>query len=473
VGTIAKRLRSLVIVMLALTGVGVVGLAPAVSAAEDAPDRTCARHGCVDVVAINGLIDEIEADLIVDTLHDVSPSRGIVAVVLQVDSSGVAVGNDRLIEVAEAITESSVPVSVWIGPSGAEALGGVVELVEVADSSGIAPGSDIGDAGPQRLPEAQFGELLTGKATVARTSVLSGQEAVDADVVDRFSPTIGDHIVNLDGVETTTTTEDGERRTVPQSTVRFSKLPLVTQLFHTVASPSVAYLLLVIGLGLLLFEFFTAGVGIAGVAGAASFALAAYGIAALPYNTWALALIIASFVAFAIDVQSGIPRFWSVVGMVGFIVGSGFLFVEFRPTWLALVAGVGGIAIVVFSGMPAMVRTRFATPTIGREWMIGKMGSAVTDVDPDGTVRVDGGLWQGRTNRATPIAIDDRIRVVAIDGLILEVEPEEGGAIDYREMRNRRKGGDDEDQDADDDPETPPGRAIDQPEHGDPTDIGD
>src|SRR4029077_7699175 len=106
-------------------GVGVLVLAPAVDAAQSAPDPTCAKHGCVDVVAINGLIDEIEADLIVDTLHDVSPSRGIVSVVLQIDSSGVAGGDGRLTEVAEAITGSSVPVSVWIGPSGADALGAV------------------------------------------------------------------------------------------------------------------------------------------------------------------------------------------------------------------------------------------------------------------------------------------------------------------------------------------------------------
>ena len=59
---------------------------------------------------------------------------------------------------------------------------------------------------------------------------------------------------------------------------------------------------------------------------------------------------------------------------------------------------------------------------------------------PDGTVRVRAALWRAGANRATPIAAGDRIRVVAIDGLVLEVEPEEGGAIDYREMRNRRKG---------------------------------
>src|SRR5690606_26966762 len=61
--------------------------------------------------------------------------------------------------------------------------------------------------------------------------------------------------------------------------------------------------------------------------------------------------------------------------------------------------------------------------------------------DPDGRVLIRGALWRARTNRATPVHAGERIRVVAIDGLVLEVEPEEGGAIDYREMRNRRKGG--------------------------------
>ena len=83
--------------------------------------------------------------------------------------------------------------------------------------------------------------------------------------------------------------------------------------------------------------------------------------------------------------------------------------------------------------MPAMVRTRFSTPTIGREWMIGEMGRAVTAIDPDGTVQVRDALWRAYTNRATPIDELDRVRVIGIEGLVLEVEPEEGAARDYRE----------------------------------------
>ena len=90
------------------------------------------------------------------------------------------------------------------------------------------------------------------------------------------------------------------------------------------------------------------------------------------------------------------------------------------------------------AGMPAMVRTRFSTPTIGREWMLGEVGEAVADVAPDGTVRVEGALWRAFTNRATPISSGDAVRVVGIRGPVLEVEPEGGGARDYREPRSKK-----------------------------------
>ena len=73
-----------------------------------------------------------------------------------------------------------------------------------------------------------------------------------------------------------------------------------------------------------------------------------------------------------------------------------------------------------------MVRTRFATPTIGREWMIGELGEVVEAVDPDGVVSVGAARWRARTNRATPVAAGEPVRVVAIDGVTLEVEPLEG-----------------------------------------------
>ena len=99
---------------------------------------------------------------------------------------------------------------------------------------------------------------------------------------------------------------------------------------------------------------------------------------------------------------------WTGVGIALTVVGSLLLFedlpgVTLRPSWITLLAGIGGTILAFVVGMPSMVRTRFATPTIGREWMIGELGDVVEDVDPDGVVSVGSARWRARTNRATPV----------------------------------------------------------------------
>jgi membrane-bound serine protease (ClpP class) len=74
---------------------------------------------------------------------------------------------------------------------------------------------------------------------------------------------------------------------------------------------------------------------------------------------------------------------------------------------------------------------------MGREGMIGELGTAEVAVAPEGVVVIRGARWRARTNRATPIAAGESARVVAVEGLVLEVEPEAGGARDYRERRSR------------------------------------
>ncbi|HPU77435.1 MAG TPA: hypothetical protein PKY84_03960, partial [Thermosynergistes sp.] len=92
---------------------------------------------------------------------------------------------------------------------------------------------------------------------------------------------------------------------------RFSGLGLLEEMFHTIASPPMAYLFFVIGTVLLIFEFFTAGVGIAGFVGAVLTIFGCYGFSALPTRPGAIALLVLAMIAFAIDVQVGIPRLWT------------------------------------------------------------------------------------------------------------------------------------------------------------------
>jgi len=170
---------------------------------------------------------------------------------------------------------------------------------------------------------------------------------------------------------------------------------------------------------------------VAGLVGAVCLILAAYGLAVLPTSLLGLSLIGVGVLGMSIDVQAGAPRAWTAIGTIALAVGSWRLFGDgVRVSWLAIVGIVAGALLVMVAGMASMLRARFSTPTIGRESMVGRMGQADSGIDPDGTVRVDGALWRARTNRATPIGSGDPVRVVAIDGLLLEVEPESGGARD-------------------------------------------
>ena len=205
---------------------------------------------------------------------------------------------------------------------------------------------------------------------------------VPPEVEQCVAPLIGDFLVDLDhlGFASNLINVDGQPRLEPVTQVQFRGLSLAHQLFHTVASPPVAYLLLTIGMGLMLFEFFTAGIGVAGVLGAVLFILAGYGFSVLPHNTWALVLLAASMVAFGIDIQTSVPRFWTGAGMVMFAAGTWWLYDGVSMSWIPMVVMTGAVAVAMFSGMPSMVRTRFSTPTIGRDWMVGELGEGVEHV---------------------------------------------------------------------------------------------
>ncbi len=432
------------------------------SAADDTPEST----GRVDVLQVSGLMDPILVESIRQAI-DTAESEGSQALVLQVNSNGTVISDDEVEDLLDDVADAAVPIAIWVGPNSSRFYGPAAQMLAVADITGMSPGTRIGYFGPTLRPQSAEIELSEDALLQLRDGS-AGLDEVRGDPSDPSKPdlglltetqdlgvpTIASMIELLDGqtvdgqtLETTeeVVTDSGQVRRDTTSTVRFAKLSLVDQLFHTVASPPVAYLLLLTGLALIIFEFFTAGVGVAAVVGAICLVLSTTGLAVLPTRTWALVVILLSMVAFAVDVQVGIPRFWTGVGICGTIIASLFLFeslpgTSLRPSWIALITGIGGITLTFIVGMPNMVRTRFATPTIGREWMIGQEGTVVADVDPEGVVEVGDGRWRALTNRATPVLVGDRIRVAGIDGVTLEVEPLEGAARDYRERRTAPSG---------------------------------
>jgi membrane-bound serine protease (ClpP class) len=421
----------------------------------------------IDVVQVEGYLDAPNVSLILDAIDQANERRATL-LVLQLKSNG-AIDTD-IDEVVRAIQRSRVPVAVWVGPSGADAKGAATVLLEAAHLAYISPGSGAGPGQPVRLddPGATTRAGVADRlAALARRNgrdpdgarMLAGKRlgstaAHDVGATNGVRPTVGELIVQLDGKKVTTAAGEVElstakvigagrdRRRQPNQEVVFNRLGLGDSLLHRLISPSIAYFLIVAGLALIVFEFYTASIGLAGLVGALCLIGAFVGFSHLPVHWWALALLFFSLYGFAIDVQAGGLAVWTVIGTICLVTGSWFLYggdAELRPAWWVFLVVIGGTLLFMLGGMTAMIRARFSTPTVGREGMIGEDGIAEVAVDPDGVVLIRGSRWRARTNRATPIQAGEPVKVVSVEGLVLEVEPPEGGAVDYRERaRNRR-----------------------------------
>jgi membrane-bound serine protease (ClpP class) len=447
-------------------GVAVIAWVVAGIGVSTSPAGARLEPAGIDVVQVQGLLDPPNVSLVRDAIADAN-TRGSTLLVLQIDSGG-AVDVD-VTPLVRAIRASTVPVVAWVGPSGSNARGSAGLLVAAAHVASVSPGSGIGPAAPLRLDQpgmhtdGQVAADLEGLAETtsrrpegARALVdtrLSADEAQRVGAINMVEPTLGELIVSLDGrvvvtaagprlLSTAKVVGEGlDRRRQPNQDIRFDRLSLPDQILHTLTSPSIAYLLFVAGLALIVFEFYTAAIGLAGLAGAVALVAACLGFSHLPVRPWAVALLMLAVFGYAIDVQVGRPAVWTGIGSVALVVGSLRLYggsSRLDPPWWVLLIVIVGVLVFMLGALPAVIRTRFSTPTVGREGMVGAIGRAEVDVAPDGVVVIEGARWRARANRATPISAGEAARVVAIDGLVLEVEPETGDARDHREGRGRR-----------------------------------
>ena len=391
-------------------------IAPAAAAATPAPAPQSAQAR-VDIVKVSGLIDPVNADLLARSLRSAASEHALL-LVWQLTSTGGTVARARIDELALAAERSPVPVAVWIGGSGRpRALGEAWTLARSADFIGEAPGSRVGNGPP---PPDRAPDGLEHRA-------ISGDDAADQHLLDEGAPTLVSFLGDISGKTLKGVKVDlgaaGVRGFRKDAQFAFSQLSIVPKLFHTAASPNVAFVMLIIALSMVVFEFFTAGVGVAAGTAVVFGTLSAYGLGVLPTRPYAVVLLGLSVLGLAIDVQAGTQRFWTAVGAVAFVVGAVGLYAGYAVApWLVVTMGVL-LGVFMVGGMPAMVRSRFSTPTIGRESMVGTTGVALSLVSPEGTVEVNGAPWRARTNRVTPIDVGEPVRVVAIDGLLLEVEP--------------------------------------------------
>jgi len=368
---------------------------------------------------------------------ELAEREGSDLVVLQYTSTGgVSVDLDDLLRTLEA---SPVPVAALIGPlgTGAEAVGAAGLLWLAADVRAISVDASVGPLDPADLTDADGGYPI-GTRTEAfltaagadpnltdrlLTDAVPAEDLVAAGVVTLTAQGIEPLLVELDGVTI------GDTRLSLRSDeveVRFHSLGLVRRLLHAATTGPFIYLLLVVGLGMLLFEVFQPGFGVAGLAGIITAAIGAFGLTVLPVTWWGVALVVLGLLLYAID--TAIAGFGPVTlaATLAFVVGSANFYAAdplALPWWLIAATTATALGFFVFV-MTSVLRAQAGPEGVTVDELIGRPGIVRSVLNPEGHVYIDGALWRARWTGETKRAkVGTPVQVHGVDGAVVLVSP--------------------------------------------------
>ena len=408
----------------------------------------------VAVVPLDGAIGPAAADFVRRSIERAA-TDGTELVVLRIDTPGGLDTSMR--EIIKAILASPVPVASFVAPSGARAASAGTFILYASHIAAMAPGTNLGAASPvsvmggggdkdgkkgedtmmkKAMNDAVayirgFAQLRGRNADWAEKAVrdalsLPAEEALKQKVIDVIAPDVPALLAALEGK---TIEAAGAKRSLHVRGVSFEERApdWRTRFLGVITNPSVAYLLILVGAYALLFEFMNPGLILPGVVGAIAILVALYALHLLPVNYAGLALIALGIGFMA--AEAFVPAFGSlgIGGLIAFVLGSIMLIEDTAlPGFeipLALIAGmaVASAGFLIFIvGM--LLRSRRQAVVSGREQMLGARGEALGDFDREGWARVRGEQWRVRSARA--VRRGQRLRVTAMHGLVLDVEPE-------------------------------------------------
>ncbi|MCE5234249.1 MAG: nodulation protein NfeD [Mizugakiibacter sp.] len=459
-------------ILLALAGlVWTLPLFAAAAGADDVSPRTAL------LLRIDGPIGPASGDYVRRGLAEAA--RGDAAVVvLELDTPG---GLDTAMrQIVKAILASPVPVAGYVAPGGSRAASAGTYILYACHVAAMAPATNLGAATPVSLfgggkraddeadqPSGKRGAGAKAESApqdaearkvlndaVAYIRALATQRGRNADWAEQAvrgaaslpaDEALKLHVIDLvaDDVPALLARIDGRRVTTAAGArvLRTRGLPVVerrpdwrTRFLDVIANPSVAYILLLIGIYGLLLEGYNPGAVLPGVVGAIALLLALYALQLLPVNFAGLALI--ALGVLLIVAETFVPAYGSlgIGGVIAFVIGSVVLMDTDVPGYaisLPLLVGVSLAAALVAAGIAWLALRMRRRPVVsGREQMVGSLGEAVGAFAERGTVHVHGERWQALTD--APLRSGQAVRVVAIEGLTLRVTPVErapqGGA---------------------------------------------
>ena len=390
------------------------------------------------VVPVEGAIGPASADFVRRALTRAEKEKAQL-VILQMDTPGGLDTSMR--EMIKHILASPVPVATFVAPSGARAASAGTFILYASHHAAMAPGTNLGAASPVSIggggqkDEKKDADTMTKKVTndavayirslaelrgrnadwgekaVREAVSLSAEEAVKLKVIDHVATDVPDLLKKL-----------GK----PGAPLVQVEVDWRTRILGVLTNPSVAYILILLGIYALIFEFTNPGLILPGVVGAICVLLALYAFHLLPVNYAGLLLILLG-VAFMVA-EAFVPAFGSlgIGGLIAFVLGSIILIDADRvPSGFDIPYPlIGGLAAAsaafLFLVVGIAVRNRRRPVVTGRENMIGASAEALEDFEGEGWARVHGERWRVRAN--APVRRGERLRVTDIQGLVLTVE---------------------------------------------------
>ena len=370
-------------------------------------------------------------------------------VVLTLDTPGGLDASMR--QIIEGIVNARTPVAAFVGPSAARSASAGFFIALACDVFAMAPGTSTGAAHPvgisltgqamdktmeekvvndaaayiRTLAEKRGRNMQMAEDAVRKSLSYTEHEALDGGLIDLVVKSEEELIERLDG--RVVKRFDGSARTLALRGKPVVPLPMSfrQRVLLTIANPNLAYILLMIGLLGLYFEFSHPGAILPGVLGGISLLLAVFAFQILPINYVGLGLILLAVVLFVLEVKVQSFGMLAVGGVAAMIIGSLMLIKspipELRPALHVILPVAVGVSLIVVFLITLVIRTHGRRSLSGREGMIGETGTARTDLAPAGQVFVHGELWEAEAE--TPIRAGDKVKVIEVlGGLKIKVD---------------------------------------------------
>ncbi|MEX2275874.1 MAG: nodulation protein NfeD [Actinomycetota bacterium] len=391
---------------------------------------------------LDGVVDPFVADYIRGGIGS-AQDRGSDAVLITVDTPG---GLDSAMrEIVQSILTSRTPVLCYVSPQGARAASAGMYILLSCPIAAMAPGTNVGAATPVGLSGAVASDKAVedsvayarslaqrhdrnadwAERAVRDAASLPAEEALSANVIDVVAPSTPALLNAVDG-------DQVEVAGAPPVTLRTAGAEVTQEelgwgvgFVHALLDPNLAFLFFWLGLGLMILEFFLPHFGVAGVIGFVLFLLSIAAFGMLPVQLVGIVLLVVAAILLILEIHTPGFGVLGTGGIIALVAGGLLLFdgsdVRVSPLLIAAVAAV----MIGFFGfvLTAAMKLRHHPPIGTHADIVGLLGRALTDLAPDGVVHVAGEEWSA-TSIAGPMPKDAQIRVVAKNGLRLDVEPD-------------------------------------------------